>query len=234
MPEWRLRGSRQKQPGCPANPRDAHPRRNPSPRPIGRLGAFGATIAASALLLAGCGSSGAGSGGGSENAPLLLSGPNIDIAVTIPPGWHQVIDSSNPSTPEMVTPTTCMGSQEVACATGLTRLATFTAPSAQAAAETVERAVTTSPGVRMGNITSQGPGKVGHRDGYRLRFTFSNAAAKLVSDVAVVPTGSPSPEAKGDHEFSVVLVWVSDAPGAPKQDVIDQIISSALFVGGHP
>jgi len=181
--------------------------------------------------LAGCGGDSSGS---PQNAPLLLSGPNIDIAVTIPPGWHQVIDSSNPSTPEMVTPTTCMGSQEVACATGLTRLATFTAPSAQAAAETVERAVTTSSGVRMGSITSQGQGKVGHRDGYRLRFTFSNPAAKLVSDVAAVPTGSPSPDAKGDHEFSVVLVWVSDAPGASKQDVIDQIIGSALFVGGHP
>jgi hypothetical protein len=204
--------------------------RNPSSRPVGRMGAFGAAIAASTLLLVGC-----SSGGGSENAErLLLSGPNIDVAVTIPSGWHQVIDGSNPSIPEMVSPVTCMGSREVACATGLARLATFAAPSAEAAARTVERAVTTSPGVRPGSTISQGPGKVGHRDGYRHRFTFSNSGAKLVSEVAAVPTGSPAPDGQGNHEFSIVLVWVSDAPGAPRQDVIDQIIGSALVVGGHP
>ena len=164
----------------------------------------------------------------------MLSGPNIHIAVTIPAGWHQVIDSSNPSIPEMVYPTSCMGSQEVTCATGLARLATFGAPSAEAAAQTVERAISTAPGVRSSAITSQGPGKVGQRDGHRLRFTFSNATAKLVSEVAAAPTGSPAPDAHGNHEFSIVLVWISDVPSAPKQDVIDQIIGSALFVGGHP
>jgi hypothetical protein len=55
-----------------------------------------------------------------------------------------------------------------------------------------------------------------------------------MSEIASVPTGSPTLDPQGNHEFSVVLVWVSDAPGAPKQDVIDQIIGSALFVGGHP
>lgn len=191
---------------------------------------FGTAIAAPVLLLAGC-----GSGGGSESAEqLLLSGPNINMAIVIPAGWHQVIDSANPSTPEMVTPITCMGSQEAACATGLARLATFAAPNAEAAAQTVQRAVTTSPDVRGGNVTSQGPGKVGHRDGYRVRFTFSNPGAKLVSEVGAVPTGSSVPNAQGNREFSVVLVWVSDAPSAPKQEVIDQIIGSALFTGGQP
>jgi hypothetical protein len=184
----------------------------------------------STLLLAGC-----GSGGGSQNSErLLLTAPNTDIAVTIPTGWHQVIDSASPSTAEMVYPTTCMGNAEVTCATGLARLATFAAPSAEAAAQTVQRAVSTSPGVRAGSITSQGPGKVGQRDGYRLRFTFANPNAKLMSDVAAVPTGSLTPDAQGNHEFSIVLVWVSDAPGAPKQDAVDRIIGSALFVGGHP
>ena len=205
-------------------------RTHSSPRLMGRAASFGAAIAASTLLLAGC-----GGGSGSQNGePLLLSGPNIHMAVTIPAGWHQVIDSSNPSIPEMVYPTSCMGSQEVACATGLARLATFVAPSAEAAAQTVERAVTSSEGVRSGNISSQGPGKVGHRDGYRLHFTFSNPGANLTSEIASVPTGSPTPDPQGNHEFSVVLVWVSDAPGSPKQDVIDQIIGSALFVGGRP
>jgi hypothetical protein len=204
--------------------------RNPSPPPLGRATAFAAALAVSTLLLAGC-----GSGGGSQNSEgLLLTAPNTDIAVTIPTGWHQVIDSASPSTAEMVYPTTCMGNAEVTCATGLARLATFAAPSAEAAAQTVQRAVSTSPGVRAGSITSQGPGKVGQRDGYRLRFTFANPNAKLMSDVAAVPTGSLTPDAQGNHEFSIVLVWVSDAPGAPKQDAVDRIIGSALFVGGHP
>lgn len=203
-------------------------RSNPSP-PLVDRGATFVAIAASTLLMAGCGGSGSG------NAErLLLSGPNINVAVAIPEGWHQVIDSSNPSTPEMVSPIICMGSQEVTCATGLARLATFTAPSAEAAAQSVEQAVGTAPGVKLGNIISQGPGKIGHRDGYQLRFDFSNPGAKLVSEIAAVPTGASSPDAQGNHEFSVILVWVSDAPGAPKPDVIDQIVGSALFVGGRP
>ncbi len=204
-------------------------RSNPSPRPVGRAATLTA-IAASTLLLAACG----GDGGSGNAERLLLSGPNINIAVAIPEGWHQVIDSGNPSTPEMVSPITCMGSQEVTCATGLARLATFAAPSLEAAAHSVEQAVGTAPGVKLGSTISQGPGKVGHRDGYQLRFNFSNPGAKLVSEIAAIPTGSSTPDAQGNHEFSVILVWVSDAPGAPKQDVIDQIVSSALFVGGQP
>ena len=203
-------------------------RRNPSPRRLGCTVAFGAALAVFAL--AGCGSS-----GGSQNEEqLLLTAPNTDIAVTIPTSWHQVIDTTNPSTAEMVFPTTCMGNAEVSCASGLARLATFAAPSAEAAAQTVERAISTAPGVRSSAITSQGPGKVGQRDGHRLRFTFSNATAKLVSEVAAAPTGSPAPDAHGNHEFSIVLVWISNLPNAPKQDVIDQIIASSVFEGGHP
>ena len=184
----------------------------------------------STLLLAGC----ASGGGGSQNVEqLLLTAPNTDIAVTIPTGWHQVIDSTNPSTAEMVFPTTCMGNAEVTCATGLARLATFAAPSAEAAAQTVQRAISTSPGVRAASITSQGPGKVGQRDGHRLRFTFSNASAKLVSEIAAVPTGSPTPTPRATTNFDRLGLGLR-RPGAPKQDTIDQIIGSALFVGGHP
>jgi serine/threonine-protein kinase len=46
------------------------------------------------------------------NTTQLLAGPHTDITVAIPPGWHQVIDSTNPKIPEMVTPTTCMGDAE--------------------------------------------------------------------------------------------------------------------------
>lgn len=202
-------------------------RRHPSPRTMGRAAAFCTVIAASTLLLAGCGSD-----GGLEEIEWL-SDPNIDIVVPIPAGWHQVIDSSNPSIPEMVFPIICTESRRVACATGLARIATFAAPSAEAAAQTVKRAVGTSPGVRLGSTISQGPGKVGHRDGYRLRFTFSNPSAELVSEVAAVPTGPSSPDAQGNHEFSMALVWVSNAPGAPNHEVIDQIIGSALVLGSH-
>lgn len=201
---------------------------DPSPRPVRRAAVFGAAIAASTLLLAGC-----GSGGGSQKVERL-SGPNIHIAVTVPAGWRQVTDSNNPSIPKMVFPFTCTGGREATCATGLARLATFAAPTAAAAVQTVQRAITTSSGVRPGETISEGSDEIGHRDGYRIRFTFSNPAANLVSEVAAVPTGTSAPDAEGNHEFSVVLVWVSDAPGAPKQDVIDQIVGSALVVGGQP
>ncbi|MGH3766779.1 MAG: hypothetical protein ACRDTX_16785 [Pseudonocardiaceae bacterium] len=197
----------------------------PSLRPGVGAAAFGAAIAACTLLLAGCGHS-----GNSDNVKHL-SGPNIDIAVTIPTGWHRVIDSNDLDIPEMVSPITCSGDGEVNCATGLARLATFAAPTAAAAAQTVQRAVTTSPGVHLGETTKEGPGTIDHRNGYRLRFSFSNPAAELVSEVAAVPTGSASPDAQGNHKFSVVLVWVSDAPGAPKPDVIDRIVGSVLVVG---
>jgi hypothetical protein len=164
---------------------------------------------------------------------LLLSGPNTNIVVAIPAGWHQVIDSANPPIPEMVSPTTCMGNQEVSCATGLARIGTLTAPTAQAAEQTIEQAVTTTPGVKTGASISQGPGKVGKHDGYRHRFTFTNSGATFTCEIAAVPSGPTTPDAQGNHEFSVVLVWVSDKPGAPAPDVIDQIIGSAKVAGGQ-
>lgn len=84
-------------------------------------------------------------------------------------------------------PTTCMGSNEVSCAIGLARIATLTAPTAQAATDTIQQAVTSTPGVTAGPIASEGPGNIGKHGGYRRRF------------------------AQGNREFSAVLVWVSDA-----------------------
>jgi hypothetical protein len=202
-------------------------------RPRGaRLGTLTA-IAVTALVAAGCGSS-PSSDQASASKPLMLAGPNTNIMIAIPDGWHQVIDSTNPAIPEMVAPTTCLGSGEVSCATGLARIATLTAPSAQAAEATVEHVVTATPGVKVGQSLSQGPGKVGHHDGYLHRFTYSNPSANLTCEIAAVPTGPSKPDAQGNREFSVVLAWVSDKLTAPKPAAIDQIVGSAVTAGGQP
>ena len=121
----------------------------------------------------------------------------------------------------------------MAGAPGVARIATLTALSAQAAEGTVEQVVTTTPGVKVGQSLSQGPGKVGRHDGYLRRFTYSNASANLICEIAAVPSGPSKPDAQGNREFSVVLAWVSDQPTAPKPEAIDQIIGSALIVGGE-
>jgi hypothetical protein len=200
-------------------------------RPWGpRFSTFG-VIAVTALVVSGCGDSPA-SDQAQASGPLMLAGPNTNILVAIPNGWHQVIDSANPAIPEMVAPTTCLGSGEVSCATGLARIATLTASSAQAAEATVEQVVTATPGVKVGQSLSQGPGKVGHHDGYLHRFTFSNPSANLTCEIGAVPSGPAKPDAQGNREFSVVLAWVSDKPTAPKPEAIDQIVGSALIIGG--
>jgi hypothetical protein len=188
-------------------------------------------VALSAFALTGC-SRGDTTSGDSEK--LMLSGPTTDIIVAIPRGWHQVINSANPIVPQMVAPTTCMGNAELSCALGLTRLASLTAASAEAAAQAVEKSITSSPGVTMGATATQGPGKIGRRDGYIHRFEFSNASGKLTCEIAAVASGPSTPEANGDREYSVVLVWVSDTSGAPSPSVIDEIVGSAKVAGGTP
>jgi hypothetical protein len=190
-----------------------------------------AGTAAAGLVLAGCASS---SGGGDESKDLLLSGPNTNIVVSIPAGWHQVINSANPIIPEMVAPTTCMGSDEVSCSLGLARTATITAKDIKDATHQVAQAVTSAQGVTDVAITSEGPGKVGKRDGYRERFSFKNPGAALTSEIAAVPSGPTTPDAQGNLEYSVVLVWVSNKDGAPKADIINTIIDSTLVHGGVP
>ena len=176
-----------------------------------------AVVAASALLLTGCGSS-----------------TPTHVMVTIPTGWHQVINSANPVIPQMVTPTTCMGDNEVSCALGLVRTATTTAPTIEEAAKAVEDAVTGEPGITKGATLNQGPAKIGKRDGYRHRFTFTNPTTTLTAEVAAVPSGPTTPNPDGSLEYSIVLAWVSDKPDAPKPDVIDQIVDSTLVYGGQP
>jgi hypothetical protein len=182
-------------------------------------------VLASALVLGGCG----GSAGGGE---LLLGGPNTDLVVTIPDGWHQVINSTNPLVPEAVAPTTCMGRGEESCATGLVRIASLIAPNVQAAERIVGQGIVNTPGVKLGNSTSEGPGKVGAHEGYRHRFSFSNPGATLTAEIAAVPSGPDRTDAHGNREFSVILAEVSNKPDAPTADVLDTIIGSAKVVAG--
>jgi hypothetical protein len=121
------------------------------------------------------------------------------------------------------------------CSTALARIASVSAPTVQAAEQAVYQAITSSPGVTPGPTTAQGPGTVGaHGDGYIHRFSFSNPGATLTAAIATVPSGQPTPDAAGNRKFSLVLVWVSNKPGAPNPAVIDQIIDSAVVHGGVP
>lgn len=172
--------------------------------------------------------------GCSTPEPLTLSGPNASITVEIPQGWHQVIDSSDSSVPEIVSPVSCMGRGEAQCALGLARIASYPAVSAQAAEEALEKVVLSGPGVTRGVSISQGPGKVGGVDGYRHRFEFTNPGAALTTELAAVPSGPSTLDANGNRLFSAVLVWVVKKPGAPELDVIDDIINSVKVLPAAP
>jgi hypothetical protein len=84
----------------------------------------------------------------------------------------------------------------------------------------------------VGQSTSRGPAKVGRRDGFLHRFQFSNPGAKLTAVIAAVQSGPLVPNPQGELEYSIILGWVSDKPDAPKVEVLDQIIASALVAGG--
>lgn len=192
--------------------------------------AASACILVAAGVLAGCSASDAKN----TDTALLLSGPNTNIVVSIPAGWHQVIDSTSPLIPEMVAPTTCMGSHEVTCALGMARMATITAKTISEAEHIVTESVINQPGVIDVTTISDGPAKVGKRDGYRHRFSFRNPAAALTTEIAAVPSGPTTPDKDGNLEYSVIMMWVSDQPDAPHKEVIDQIVNSALVHGGVP
>jgi hypothetical protein len=204
------------------------------PRLLPRRWAGVVAVTATSALLTGCGGSSGTAQPATQPEPLLLSGPTTHVMVSIPPGWHQVINSANPIIPQMVAPTTCMGENEVSCALGLVRTATTTAPTIEEASRAVEEAVTSEPGITKGATLNQGPGKIGKRDGYRHRFTFTNPTTTLTAEVAAVPSGPTTPNPDGTFEYSIVLAWVSDKQDAPKPDVIDQIVSSTLVYGGQP
>jgi hypothetical protein len=151
-----------------------------------------------------------------------LSGPGIDISVTIPTGWRQLTDQSHPQLPQMVYPDTC--SAGVQCASALASVLSTSAASAQTAAEAAEQAVTGRPGIQGATITSEGPTQVAGRNGYYVRFSYSQSNAKLQAETVAVETGLAS---SGVIPTSLVFVTVSDLASAPPASVIDQIVGSA-------
>ena len=57
--------------------------------------------------------------------------------------------------------------------------------------------MTSEPGITKGATLNQGPGKIGKRDGYRHRFTFTNPTTTLTAEVAAVPSGPTTPNPDG-------------------------------------
>jgi hypothetical protein len=197
-----------------------------------RLGGFLTAISAATLVLTGCGSSN-DDNHPAANSVLLLAGPTADMTVRIPQGWHQVINTGNPVIAEMVYPTTCIGREEVSCALGLARIASAISPTMDAAVTQVEQAVLGVPGVIPGPDISKGPAKVGDRDGFAHRFMFKNANANFTAVIGAVPSGPLVADAKGNHEYSLVLAWVTDKPGTPGVKALDEIVASAQVYGGQ-
>ncbi|PZS37717.1 MAG: hypothetical protein DLM62_17675 [Pseudonocardiales bacterium] len=154
-----------------------------------------------------------------------LSGPGIGISVSIPTGWRQIPDASRPQLPQMVYPDTC--STGVTCASALASVLSTSAVSAQTAAAAAEQAVTGQPGIQGATITSQGPTQVAGRNGYFVRFIYSQLNGKLQAETVAVETG---PASSGLIPTSLVFVTVSDLAGAPPASVIDQIVGSTQLI----
>lgn len=151
-----------------------------------------------------------------------LSGPGVDLSLTIPTGWHQIANQADPQLLQMVYPNTC--TEQLQCASAMARLLSTQAASAQTEAQAAEQAITTQPGVQGVTLTSEGPTQIAGRSGYQVRFSFSNAKAKFQAVTATVETGLAS---SGTVPTSLIFVTVSDLPGAPPASVIDQIVGSA-------
>ncbi len=168
----------------------------------------------------------AGSSWGSVDESRL-TGPGVDISVTVPAGWRQIHDQSHPQLLQMVYPETCSVGLE--CASAMARVFSMQASSAQAGAETAEQAIAGQPGIQGRTVTSQGPVQVATRPGYQVRFIYSNANAKFQAAIAAVETG---PVSSGVVPISLVFVTVSDLAGAPSASVIDQIVGSTQLTAG--
>jgi|SRR6185437_9159735 hypothetical protein len=150
-----------------------------------------------------------------------LSGSAVVISVVIPAGWHQLADQDHPQLLQMVYPETCLGSQ---CASGVARLVSGQAPSAQAAASGAEQKITNLVGVQGASVTSEGPTQIAGHSGYQVHFIYTHANTTFQAATAAVETG---PAASGTVPTSLIFVTVSDSAGAPPASVVDQIINSA-------
>jgi hypothetical protein len=154
-----------------------------------------------------------------------LSGPGVELSLTIPTGWHQISNETDPQILQMVYPNNC--SEQLRCATAMARVLSTQATSAQTEAQAAEQAITSQPGVQGASLTSEGPMQIAGRSGYQVRFAFSTTKAKFQAVTAAVETGLPS---SGTVPTSLIFVTVSDLAGAPPASVIDQIVGSAQLV----
>jgi hypothetical protein len=179
-------------------------------------------VAGSAVLFAGPAVAARSDSPGASVGDSRLTGPGVEISVTIPTGWHPIPDQSHPQLLQMVYPDTC--SVGIKCASAMARVLSTQAPSAQAGAEAAEQAVVGQPGIQGATVTSEGPTQVAGLTGYYVRFSYSNPHAKFQAETTAVETG---PASSGMIPTSLVLVAVSDAAGAPPASVIEQIAGSA-------
>lgn len=188
-------------------------------RPAHRLVAATASLAGAAALFASPAI--AARPGSPEVSDPRLSGPGVDISVTVPTGWHQIGDYHQ--IPQMVYPDTC--SVGVECAFASARVYSEQESSAQVAAEAVEQVIAGSPGIQGATVSNEAPAQVAGRPGYYVRFTYSNQQTiKFQAEAAAVETG---PTSFDGVRTSVISVIVSDVAGAPPASVIDQIVGSA-------
>ena len=193
-------------------------------RPAHRLVAATASLAGAAVLFA---SPAIAAQPGSPGAPVSdprLSGPGVDISVTIPTGWHQI--GAYHQIPQMVYPKAC--SVGIECAFAAARVFSGQDRSAQIAVEAVEQGIAGSPSIQGATVTNEGPAQIAGRPGYHVRFTYSTPNAKFQAEAAAVETG---PTSSDGVRISGVLVFVSDLAGAPSASVIDQIVGSTQLTG---
>lgn len=185
----------------------------------GRLAVIGG-VACSAMLFTNTATGAQAAVSSSRAGDSQLSGSAVAISVPIPAGWHQLVDQNYPQLLQMVYPETCLGSQ---CASGVARLASGQAPSAQAAASGAEQKITGLSGIQGASVTSEGPTQIAGHSGYQVHFVYTHANMTFQAATAAVETG---PAAAGTVPTSLIFVTVSDSAGAPPASVVDQIISS--------
>lgn len=185
-----------------------------------RLAVIGG-VACSAMLFASTATGAQAALSSSLAGDSQLSGSAVAISVAIPAGWHQLVDQDHPQLLQMVYPETCL--QGPQCASGVARLASGQAPSAQAAALGAEQKITSLSGVQGVSVTSEGPTQIAGHSGYQLHFAYTYANTTFQAATAAVETGPAS----GTVPTSLIFVAVSDSAGAPPASVVDQVISSA-------
>lgn len=179
-------------------------------------------VAGSVVLFAGSATAAGSNSPGVLVDDSRLSGPGVDLALTIPTGWHQITNEADPQLLQMVYPNTC--SEQLRCATAMARVLSTQAASAQTEAQAAERAITSQPGVQSVTLTSESPAQIAGRSSYQVRFIFSTAKATFQAATAAVETGLAS---SGTVPTSLIFVAVSDLADAPPASVIDQIVGSA-------